>query len=69
MEVFIRQIVDRCHVADSFEDVCRYVISRLNGGMSRFLSWPRWARRELLTISCKVHKENRQLFMDISNLT
>ena len=58
----IRQIVGRCHVADSNLRVIRYVVSRLRDGKRTFLAMSREKKRALLgqTIAC--HAENRELY-------
>jgi hypothetical protein len=58
----VRQIVDRCHVADSDTHVIRYVISRLKNKYQTFAALPKDQRRNLMLASIQHHHENRQLY-------
>jgi hypothetical protein len=62
MDPIIRQIVDRCHVGDSYTEVIHYVISRMANGYQTFAALPRKRRRDLLKAIVKCHKDNRKLY-------
>ena len=59
---FVRQIVGRCHVAESNLKVICYVVSRLKHGRATFLALPRRTRRALLRAIIREHKANGDLF-------
>lgn len=54
----VRQIVGRCHVADSNRMVIKYVISRLKQGYKTYRSFPRSQRRLLLRQIIMQHAKN-----------
>lgn len=54
----IRQIVGRCHVADSNRMVIKYVISRLKQGYKTYRAYPREQRRLLLRQIIAQHAHN-----------
>ena len=59
----IRMIVARCHVSETDEAVCLYVISRLRRG-----AWDRMdpdRQHELARAACEAHAENRRLYVDV----
>jgi len=61
------QIVDRCHVGQSFLSVVRYFISRLKPGAWKSL--PRAERRRMLSLIRKRHASNRRLYTAVMNGT
>jgi len=61
----IRQIVDRCHVGDSYTDVARYAISRLKHGKRSYHAMDRANRRELLSQVFEQHARNRELYATV----
>lgn len=56
----VSQIVDRCHVGQSYLRVCRYVVSRLRPGA--FAAMPRSQRLALLRQAIDEHRENREQY-------
>ncbi len=55
----LRMLIGRCHVADSYSDVIRYVISRMKKGHATYRDQSRTERHSLLRAIIKIHKENR----------
>lgn len=55
----VRQIVGRCHVAQSDLSVIRYVVSRLKAGRETFLAMPRLSRKVFLKQIVACHRANR----------
>lgn len=67
----IRQIVDRCHVADSNMDVIRFVLSRIAGKTRKekyahYRSKPRKERHQLLEIVITIHEQNRAVYRAVT---
>lgn len=60
MDAIIRQIVDRCHVADSNLAVVRYFLSRMKPGA--FWKLSKRKRRNMLAAVLKRHAENRAVY-------
>ena len=60
MNPIVRQIVDRCHVADSFRKVLRYMISRMQGGAWKACS--KKVKRALWKDMVKAHENNQKLY-------
>jgi hypothetical protein len=58
----ISMIVDRCHVADSYPQVLRYVISRMKRGKKQWREATREQRREVVRELVDTHKANRELY-------
>jgi hypothetical protein len=58
----VRQMVARCHVAESNRTVIRYVISRLRKGYVTYRAMSREQRRLLLRETIAAHTENRALY-------
>jgi hypothetical protein len=62
----VRQIIDRdCHVAWSYRDVIRHVISRLRDGRATYRRMSRQERREFIRQCITCHKYNRRLYLDV----
>lgn len=61
----IKQIVDRCYVADSNRKVIRYLVSRLRRGYRTFRTLSRPQRRELMAQAIAVHQKNRRLYIKV----
>ena len=59
----IRMIVGRCHVSETDEAVCLYLISQLRRG-----AWDRMDKdrqHEIARAACEAHEENRRLYVDV----
>ena len=65
MEAILRQIINRCHVGDSFFSVIRDAVSRLKDGRKTFLAMPAKHRRRFLDICVKTHRANWELYRDV----
>lgn len=62
----IRQIIDRdCHVASSFREVVRYVISKLKGGFQTFRNMNQEDRQLFIDQCLQQHAANRQLYTEV----
>ena len=58
----ISWLVGKCHVADSYLTVLRFVVSKIKGGVKTFRALSREERRKVISATFKAHKENRELF-------
>lgn len=62
----VRQIIDRdCHVSLSNRSVIRHVISRLRDGRATFRAITLGDRKNLMRQCIKVHRENREFYVDL----
>lgn len=59
---FINRIVDRCHVGEPYKEVFKYMISRIKGGHTGWLTMDRNTRKVLLCFAMERHDKNRGLF-------
>lgn len=62
MDPIVKQIVDRCHIAESYSKVLRYMIGCMQGGKNCWRLLDRKTRRRIIADMIKVHDENRKLF-------
>jgi hypothetical protein len=60
--LIINRIVDRCHVAETHQDVIRYVISKLAEGFEGYRKATTEAKAILVAATIKRHNDNRELF-------
>lgn len=62
VDPIIRNIVSRCHVSNTDQDVIRYVVSRLKDGWETYRSWPVWYRAGFIKQILRVHRANQSLY-------
>jgi hypothetical protein len=60
----VRHIVARCHVAENYRSVMRYVLSRFTPGY--YASLPRFQRRRLWKAIMAEREVNRDLFYRVA---
>lgn len=58
----IRQIVNRCHVGDSDEEVINYMISRIKGGQKTWKTLAISTKEAMAAFAIKVHRQNQDLY-------
>lgn len=61
----LRQIVGRCHVSDSFEEVLEYVISRLANGQKTFDAMKKGDQNELKRQVNHIRNKDRNLYTSV----
>jgi hypothetical protein len=59
----LRSIVARCHVADSHEDMARYVVSRFK--KAGWKAKPESEKESILRAAEELHEENRAFYRQI----